>query len=141
MQAINIFWFRRDLRLNDNAGLFYALKDENPVLPVFIFDRKILDELEDKKDRRVTFIYKAILEIQNALLKQGSTLQVCYGFPEEVFNNLLSEYNIQKVFANHDFEPYAIERDLTLQNILKEKNIEFHTYKDQVIFEKDEVLS
>ncbi len=140
MLAVNIFWFRRDLRLHDNAGLFYALKDKNPVIPVFIFDRKILDELEDKNDSRVIFIYYAILEIQNALLKQGSTLQVYYGFPEEVFINLTSEYNIQKVFANHDYEPYAIERDMAIQNILRKKNIKFHTYKDQVIFEKDEVL-
>ncbi len=140
MQAVNIFWFRRDLRLFDNAGLFYALKEKNPVIPIFIFDRKILDELEDKSDIRVTFIYNAILEIQNSLFKQASTLQVYYGFPEEIFKNLLSEYNIEKVFTNHDYEPYASERDLAILNILKEKNIEFHTYKDQVIFEKNEVL-
>ncbi len=73
MQAVNIFWFRRDLRLFDNAGLFYALKEKNPVIPIFIFDRKILDELEDKSDSRVTFIYNAILEIQNSLFKQAST--------------------------------------------------------------------
>ncbi len=140
MQAVNIFWFRRDLRLFDNAGLFYALKEKNPVIPIFIFDRKILDELEDKSDIRVTFIYNAILEIQNSLFKQASTLQVYYGFPEEIFKNLLSEFNIEKVFTNHDYEPYASERDLAILNILKEKNIEFHTYKDQVIFEKNEVL-
>ncbi len=140
MQAVNIFWFRRDLRLYDNASLFYALKEKNPIIPIFIFDRKILDELEDRKDSRVTFIHNAILEIQNSLFKQGSTLQVYYGFPEEIFKNLSSEYNIDKVFTNHDYEPYATERDLAILNILKERNIEFYTYKDQVIFEKDEVL-
>jgi len=138
--SISIFWFRRDLRLHDNAGLFYALKDSNQVLPIFIFDRNILDELEDKTDRRVEFIHETLQDLQKQLTKLGSTLDVRYGNPVEIFKELINEYAVQKVFANHDYEPYAKERDAVIENFLKEKSISFHSYKDQVIFEKDEVL-
>lgn len=140
MQSVNIFWFRRDLRLTDNTGLYYALKDANPVIPVFIFDANILDELEDKHDSRVTFIHKALTDIQQQLTKLGTTLDVRYGLPENIFSALLREYTIENVFANHDYEPYAVARDETVKAILQENNISFHTYKDQVIFEKDEVV-
>lgn len=138
--TINIFWFRRDLRLHDNAGLYHALKDGNPVLPIFIFDRNILDELEDKNDRRVEFIHLALQDIQQQLVKMGSSLDVLYGTPPEVYNDLLNEFNIEKVFANHDYEPYAKQRDATIEKLLKEHGTGFHTFKDQVILEKDEVL-
>lgn len=140
MQPINIFWFRRDLRLKDNAGLYYALKGGVPVLPIFIFDKNILDELENKNDKRVEFIYSSLLEIQTELLKMGSSLHVLYGTPIEVFKSLTTQYSIGKVFTNHDYELYAVERDKIVDELLKEKNIEFHTCKDQVIFEKDEVI-
>lgn len=139
-QSLNIFWFRRDLRLQDNAGLYHALKDEKPVLPIFIFDRNILDELEDKSDRRVEFIHLALQDIQKQLVKFGSSLDVRYGTPLEVYKQLLSEYTIERVFTNHDYEPYAKQRDGEIEKLLNEKGAKFHTYKDQVVLEKDEVL-
>ena len=138
--TVNIFWFRRDLRIYDNAGLYHALKGRNPVLPIFIFDRNILDELEDKKDRRVEFIHLALTDIQQQLLKLGSTLDVRYGTPLSVYTELLKEYSIEEVYANHDYEPYARERDGLLTEELSNQGIVFHTFKDQVLLEKDEVL-
>ncbi|MEO6330641.1 MAG: deoxyribodipyrimidine photo-lyase [Ginsengibacter sp.] len=140
MKAVNIFWFRRDLRLFDNAGLYHALKQNIPIVPIFIFDKNILDKLEDKSDRRLTFIHSVITELQNELTKAGSSLEVYYGFPEKVFDQLMWKYDIKEVFASADYEPYAIERDNAVKNILYKKDISFHTYKDHVIFEKDEVL-
>jgi deoxyribodipyrimidine photo-lyase len=137
---ITIFWFRRDLRLHDNAGLYHALRSGRPVLPVFIFDRNILDELEDRSDRRVEFIYKALEGIQKQLTDTGSTLDTRYGFPEQIWKQLLRDHTIEEVFANHDYEPYPKKRDGDIVKLLQASNISFHTYKDQVIFEKDEVL-
>lgn len=137
---VNIFWFRRDLRLHDNAGLFYALKEGKPVLPVFIFDKNILDKLEDKADKRVAFIHAAITELQQQLLTLQSSLEVFYGFPADIFKELSEKYAIEKVFTNHDYEPYAKRRDEEVGEILKNRQIAFHTYKDQVIFEKKEIL-
>jgi deoxyribodipyrimidine photo-lyase len=137
---VNIFWFRRDLRLQDNAGLFHALKDSNPVLPIFIFDKNILDELEDKKDRRVEFIHLALQDIQRQLVKINSSLDVRYGTPLDIYTALLKDYTIEKVFTNHDYEPYANERDLAVEKLLKEHGAGFITFKDHVILEKDEVL-
>ena len=94
MEIVNIFWFRRDLRLTDNAGLYHALKSDKPVIPVFIFDKNILDKLEDKADRRVEFIHAALEEMQNSLRAIGSSLEVYYGTPEEVFKKTIREiYN------------------------------------------------
>lgn len=138
--AVNIFWFRRDLRLRDNAGLYHALKEGKPVVPVFIFDRTILDELSDRADRRVEFIHLALQEMQQQLNKSGSSLDVRYGYPEAVFKELLTEYQVEKVFTNHDYEPYAQQRDAAIQSLLNEQGISFHTYKDQVLLEKNEVL-
>ncbi|MEO1516224.1 MAG: deoxyribodipyrimidine photo-lyase [Bacteroidota bacterium] len=140
MQAISIFWHRRDLRLDDNAGLYHALKNEKAVLPIFIFDRHILDKLEDKDDARVSFIHREIHAIQERLQELGSSLKVYHGKPEEIWPQLLEEFTVETVYANHDFEPYALERDQKIRELLAAKDIEFHTYKDHVIFEKDEVL-
>lgn len=140
MQSVNIFWFRRDLRLSDNAGLYHALKAGKPVVPIFIFDVNILQRLEDKDDRRVNFIHTALEEMQLELLKLGSSLQVFHGTPTDIFSQLIAEYSIDAVFTNHDYEPYAKERDEKIVSILKQKGVGFHTYKDQVILEKDEVL-
>lgn len=137
---VNIFWFRRDLRLQDNAGLYHALKEAIPVLPIFIFDRNILDELEDKEDRRVEFIHLALQDIQRQVVKIGSSLDVRYGHPLDILRELLNDYKVEKVFTNHDYEPYAKERDTTVEKLLKTGGISFHTYKDQVILEKGEVL-
>ncbi|MEP7373084.1 MAG: deoxyribodipyrimidine photo-lyase [Chitinophagaceae bacterium] len=138
--VVNIFWFRRDLRLHDNAGLYYALKEKTPVLPVFIFDRNILDELENKTDSRVEFIHQALEEMQSFLNKMRATLDIRYGFPLEIYKDLLNEYSVRKVFANHDYEPYARERDGAIEKLLQSSGASLHTYKDQVIFEKNEVV-
>ena len=139
-ETINIFWFRRDLRLDDNAGLYHALKSGKPVLPIFIFDTNILGLLENKTDRRITFIHTALETIQEKLIKLGSSLQVFIDTPENAFKEVLSKYEIETVFTNHDYEPYARSRDKKIAAILKENNIDLLTYKDQVIFEKDEVI-
>ncbi|MEP7254195.1 MAG: deoxyribodipyrimidine photo-lyase [Ferruginibacter sp.] len=146
MQPVNIFWFRRDLRLDDNAGLFHSLKSNNPVLPIFIFDKNILEKLaagpsgENKSDRRVEFIHAALEEVQSSLKKMGSSLEVFYSTPIEVFSDLISTYKIEKVFTNQDYEPYAKERDASIAALLNSYGISFQTFKDQVIFEKDEVI-
>lgn len=137
----SVFWFRRDLRLHDNAGLYHALKQGSPVIPVFIFDRNILDQLEDRDDKRVTFIYQAIEQLKKNLSRAGSDLLVFYDEPLSAFKKLASLYEISHVFTNHDYEPYAIERDETIRLFLNEKGICFSTAKDQVIFEKNEVIS
>ncbi|MCU0403090.1 MAG: deoxyribodipyrimidine photo-lyase, partial [Chitinophagaceae bacterium] len=133
-------WFRRDLRLTDNAALYHALRSGYPVVPVFIFDRNILDKLSETTDRRVEFIYGALQSMQKDLSEYGSTLDVRYGFPEQVWKNLLQDYAVVSVFTNHDYEPYAQERDHSIGEMLQSVGISFNTYKDQVIFEKNEVL-
>jgi len=140
MQKINIFWFRRDLRLTDNAGLYHALKSNYPVLPIFIFDENILNKLENKTDGRVEFIHAALIEMQVKLQEINSSLQVYYGIPSQVFAQLISKYAIEKIFTNHDYEPYALERDESIKKLVQQSGISFHTYKDQVLLEKDEVL-
>jgi deoxyribodipyrimidine photo-lyase len=137
---INIMWFRRDLRLEDNTALFHALNAGLPVLPVFIFDRTILDKLDNKADRRVEFIHAALEEMQAALVKMGSSLLVEHGIPIDVFALLVQRYEIEAVFTNHDYEPDALERDAVVAAILAKQQIAFHTFKDQVIFERDEVV-
>lgn len=137
---ITIFWFRRDLRLHDNAGLYRALRENKTVLPVFIFDKTILNQLEDKHDRRVDFIYQALAKINKELMPLGTCLQVFYDTPINVYKKLLAKYKIKNVYTNHDYEPYAKERDEAVKQLLEQKKIEFKTYKDQCIFEKGEVL-
>lgn len=140
MQAVNIFWFRRDLRLNDNAGLYHALRAGAPVIPIFIFDRNILDELQDKTDRRVEFIHDAVSAMQEELHKKGSSLEVFYGHPKEVFESLLKKYKVVGVFANEDYEPYARERDESIGQLLANAGATMQLFKDQVIFHKNEVV-
>lgn len=140
MASVNIMWFRRDLRLSDNAALYHALQSGKPVVPIFIFDRNILDKLDDKADRRVAFIHAALQEMQQQLHAMGSSMHVFYGFPAEVWQQILETYEVSEVFTNHDYEPYALERDATIRQRLAAKGIGFQTHKDQVIFEKDEVL-
>jgi deoxyribodipyrimidine photo-lyase len=137
---IALFWFRRDLRLEDNAGLYHALRSGLPVQPIFIFDTNILDDLEDKTDKRVLFIHQALEQIQAQLQEQDSGLDVRVGTPMEAFKQLISAYKVAAVYTNHDYEPYAAERDAAIAAMLKEKGIAFHSFKDQVIFEKDEVV-
>ncbi len=139
-KRISIFWFRRDLRLEDNAGLYRALTSEYPVLPIFIFDKEILDKLENKEDARVEFIYDTISEIKENLEKEGSSLLVTYSKPLEAFKQILQDYDVAAVYTNEDYEPYATERDEAVEKLLTDNDISFHSYKDQVIFSKDEVL-
>ncbi len=138
-QKVSIFWFRRDLRLDDNRGLHYALKGDYPLLPVFIFDQNILNDLSDKKDARVSFIHQELREINNELRTKGARLYTFYSTPEDTFKKLLEEYDVQEVHTNRDYEPYATERDSQIQQLLRD-SVGFVTHKDQVIFEPDEVL-
>lgn len=137
---IAIHWFRRDLRLEDNTALYHALTNNEQVLPLFIFDTEILDSLEDKADARVQFIFDTLMAIRKKLRATGNDIYIAYGSPMEVFKNLISQYTISAVYTNHDFEPYAIQRDNAIKQFLATHNILFKTFKDQVIFEKDEVL-
>jgi len=136
---ISICWLRRDLRLEDQAALYHALKGKNPVLLLFIFDSNILEKLP-KNDARVTFIYQTIQHIKKNLQNQGSDLLVEFGRPEIVWPQIIANYNVKAVYANHDYEPYANERDDSLAEYLRSEQVEFNTYKDQVIFEKNEIL-
>lgn len=136
---VNVVWFRRDLRLTDNAALYHALKGSLPVVPVFVFDTNILSELH-REDKRVTFIYEVLEGMQQQLSEHGSSLEVFHGTPEEMFTGLLKKYTVTDVFTNHDYEQYAIDRDAAIKTLLKKHNAVLHTYKDQVIFEKNEVV-
>jgi deoxyribodipyrimidine photo-lyase len=137
---IAIFWFRRDLRLDDNAGLYHALKSGLPVLPMFIFDTEILDLLEDKSDKRVQFIHQQIEILKGQLLQMGSDLVVYHGKPLEVWRQILSNNTVAKVFTNHDYEPYAQKRDGEILEFLKSKGCAFFSFKDQCVFEKSEIV-
>jgi deoxyribodipyrimidine photo-lyase len=135
----NIFWFRRDLRLNDNVGLFNCLRQNEATLPIFIFDKHILDELP-KDDARVNFIHDEIQKMRAELQeKYGSSIATYYGYPEEIFIEIIKDFNVKAVFTNRDYEPYAYKRDAKIKAFLAQKGIEFHDFKDQVIFEKNEV--
>jgi deoxyribodipyrimidine photo-lyase len=139
MKKITIFWFRRDLRLEDNTGLFNALIEKGNVLPLFIFDKDILDKLPSKQDGRVSFIFENIQKLKSHLEEYGTSLLVKYGKPQEVFESLLSQFSVDAIYTNHDYEPYARERDDSVMKMLDKLGVAFKTFKDQVIFEKDEV--
>lgn len=141
MEKVSIFWFRRDLRLEDNTGLYYAYSQEKNVLPLFIFDQNILEKLEDKHDARVGFIHAQIKNLSDQLKEFGSAIMVKYGRPLEIYKDLMSNYDIQNVYTNRDYEPYAKERDAELKNLLKENKIQLLDFKDQVIFEKEEIVN
>ncbi len=137
---VTLFWFRRDLRLDDNAGLYHALRSGHPVLPLFIFDTNILDDLTSRRDARVEFIHQALAVLKKQLQALGSDLLVQYGKPTEMWQRLLETYPIAAVYTNRDYEPYALERDGAIRAMLEGRGIPFRTFKDHVIFEKDEVL-
>ena len=138
--GISVCWLRRDLRLHDNAALFHALQSGFPVLPVFIFDEAILNQLDDKADKRVDLIYQMLENIQQKLQATEGSIRIFHRTVKQAFETLTSEYDLQKVFYNRDYEPYALQRDAEIRAFLNAKNIEFHSYKDQVIFEWNEVL-
>jgi len=131
-----VFWFRRDLRLTDNAGLYRALRSGLPVLPLFIFDTTILQQLNDKRDRRVDFIHQTLEQLKDELEAAGSSLLVLHGDPQKLFKKMQPG----AVYTNHDYEPYARERDAQVKKMLEDRGVAFHSYKDQVIFERDEVV-
>ena len=135
---MNVFWFRRDLRLADNKGLFEALRSEEKVLPIFIFDSVILEQLP-KNDARVSFIHQLLTDINATLQKKNKTLAVFHGEPASIFKQLIADNKIKSVFVNHDYEPYARKRDLEVYQLLQKNDIDFITFKDQVVFEKSEV--
>lgn len=137
---VSICWLRRDLRLHDNTALNKALAGPYPVICLFIFDREILDKLPSPYDRRVTFIWKALNELNDALIRKGSSLLVLHNTPLQAFHELSQRFDIRSVFVNHDYEPYAIERDQKVEKFISSTGAGFHSFKDQVIFEKDEML-
>lgn len=138
-EKVSIFWFRRDLRLDDNVGLLESLKGDLRVLPIFIFDSEILEKLPED-DARVTFIFNTLQDMRKELQEVDSSLAMYHGKPIDIFEDLLEKYDVAKVVTNRDYEPYAKERDKEIQDLLKEHEVDFETYKDQVFFEKDEVV-
>ncbi len=140
MEKLSLFWFRRDLRLYDNRGLSEALAASRRVICLFIYDTDILKTLTHKSDARLSFITDQVLQIKKELERNGSTLWIRYGKPAELLDKLTGEFDFEEVYANHDYEPYARDRDDAVQQMLNRKGINFHTFKDQVVFEKSEIL-
>ena len=136
---LNIFWFRRDLRLDDNTALINALNSDLPVLPVFIFDTNIIDELP-QDDPRISFIYEKLVLINSELEKYGTSLTIYKGEPVSIWKDLIAKYSVANVFINKDYEPYAIERDAKIESLFNDSRITLKKYKDQVIFEEGEIL-
>jgi deoxyribodipyrimidine photo-lyase len=137
---VSVFWFRRDLRIDDNHGLFHALKDTGSnLIPIFIFDKNILSELPGN-DHRVSFIHETVSALKDELREHALDLRILRGRPTEIFSILLAKHNISKVFCNEDYEPYALERDAQVAKLFRQANVEFKSFKDHVIFAKDEVV-
>jgi len=140
MEEVNIFWFRRDLRLYDNSGLSAATNSKTKVIPIFIFDTSITDKLPND-DRRINFIFDNLVEIDLELKKKfNSSISVFKGNPIEIFKELIKNFKVNSVFTNNDYEPYALSRDKSIKNLLDKNQIQFKTFKDQVIFEKNEII-
>jgi len=138
--VVNIVWMRRDLRLEDNTALFHALKTRENVLLLFIFNPDILERLEVRPDFRVNFIYKTLVGIKESLEKIGSSIYIAHGKPQDVFKKMAEEFHICSVYTNRDYEPYSVLRDLDVERFLKINKIEYLSYKDHVLFEKDELV-
>jgi deoxyribodipyrimidine photo-lyase len=136
---IAIFWHRRDIRTTDNAGLYHALKSGLQVIPIFIFDKNILEKLANKSDKRVNFIHEQISDLKLEYQKLGTDLWVEYGEVNDIWKSLVKKFNIKKVFINHDYEPYANDRDAEIKQFFNNLSIDFLSFKDQCIFEKEEV--
>ena len=136
---MDIFWFRRDLRINDNTALYNALINGKNIQPIFIFDDNIVEELP-KNDARITFIYQQLNSINVELKKHGSSLKIFYGDPYKIFTEILYNNRVNNVYINRDYEPYALERDSSIFELLKDFGGQLKSYKDQVIFEQNEVV-
>ena len=139
-QKVTLFWFRRDLRLEDNAGLLKALKSEAPVVPIFIFDPTILSKLEDTKDARVSFLHERLQALKNQLQDLGSDLLVFYDEPLQCMRELMSRFEVTGLYFNRDYEPYARKRDKTVYDYFESLNVPCIGAKDHVLFEKNEVV-
>ena len=139
-KEISICWLRRDLRLNDQTALYHSLRSNYPVLVIFVFDPEILDKLSDKEDKRVAFILQQLKKINADLNKHGSGLMVLHEQIIPAFDKLNAEFTVKEVYTNHDYEPYAIVRDAKVADYLSKAGISFYTFKDQVIFEKSEIM-
>lgn len=137
-QKVTFFWFRRDLRLDDNIGLFHALQSDFPLIPLFIFDEDILENLPEN-DARVSFIYDSLQKINQELLAVDSSILIKKGKTIDVWKSLIEEYDIHEIFFNKDYEPFAIKRDSAIQELVKQNNIETFSFKDHVIFEEKEI--
>ena len=136
---MNIFWLRRDLRLADNTALNAALNSGEKVQPIFIFDTKIINEL-DEDDARITFIYEQLEKIHFELLTYGSSLKIFFGNPSMIWQEIVNKVTVHGVYVNRDYEPYGIKRDISIKKELQKKHIPFYSFKDQVIFEQDEII-
>ncbi|MNK07854.1 Deoxyribodipyrimidine photo-lyase [compost metagenome] len=136
-----IFWFRRDLRLFDNAGLFHSLKEHSAVLPLFIFDTEILGKLDDPNDLRVNFIHQTVTTLKEELQQKGCDLLVRYGKPIDVFKQLFEDFEIEAVYTNHDEEPQALLRDQKVCQLTETRGAVFKSFKDHSLFERDEILT
>ena len=134
-----MFWFRRDLRVEDNVGLYKALQSGHPVIPIFIFDENILSKLP-KQDRRLELIINALGRVNDAMKRNRCTVRTYHSTPKAIFSELIEEYDIAEVYANRDYEPYGCKRDAEIETLLAKHKIAFHTYKDQVIFHEKEVV-
>lgn len=139
-ESISICWFRRDLRIHDNNAFFQALNGENSVLPLFIYDSDILDNLPNKEDARLAFIHEQLVSLNKILTKNGSSVYTSYGKPLEVFEKLSKEFDIKTIYCNKDYEPYARQRDAEILAFAERNQIKFLSYKDQVIFEESEIM-
>ena len=139
MDSIALFWFRRDLRLDDNVGLYHAIKNETKLLPIFIFDSDILNRFQ-KEDARVCFLHQHIEELNKQLAESNKRIHVYHGKPIDIFRRIISSNAVHAVYTNRDYEPYATQRDAEIKALLSEKDVTFSTYKDHVIFERDEVV-
>ena len=139
MEKFTLFWFRRDLRIEDNCGLYNALKGVNKVIPLFIFDKSILKKLP-KQDARIEFILDALGDIDFTFKRKQCKVAKYFGDPKTIFSELIKKLPIEKVICNEDYEPYAIQRDSDIKKLLASKGISFESFKDQVIFEKQEVV-
>ena len=139
MKDVTIVWLRRDLRLEDNTALTHALEQGENVLPLFIFDAEILRELP-ADDARVTFIHEQLTQMNAALEKLGGGLHVYAGTPQDVWDSIALRYNIKAIYYNRDYEPYATIRDAEIGEWAARKGILVNSFKDQVVFEADEVL-
>lgn len=139
-EPVTLIWLRRDLRLSDQSAIDYALKQGKRSLFLFIFDENILNKL-DKTDPRISFIYQVINALNEELSAFQSKICMRKGKPIQVFEKLLQEFNINEIVTTNDYEPYAIKRDKEVENLLTHSNIRMIRLKDQVIFEKNEIIN